>query len=391
MSPGFTKIENSPRMIKSKLRLKAFFSTAMFLLASGLFLVHTGESWAQESKKRSGLQFLPEIVSMPGYEIGAGIFFPNESPIKNAVIQAILAGYGATEKIWMNLASGDEARIFTTQNGLEIPTIEFHKLNNVKYLVRVHKARRGFPLVFSENFNQEWKVYLTPSTANLPPEGEVQKLLSSYKILQGNERTQADRDELKAFLSDGLVSELGDGQIKTSKRFLPGEGHEIKTHVENYVIDFISKKFHGTIQNDNLVSKKFWETWFSGEITSQCSDESIIGAKCQVLDPVAWRVERGRYDTFKSAQWPELLHWRVNGYANGWWLDPNLIRQLLPEGGYYKLNSDESMELQLIIEYWPQRLMWLGGGVSVATFCVCMVLLIFRRNSGAVKVDAGYK
>lgn len=369
-------------------QLKILILAIVFLLSPDFFL-HTAKCWAQGGKKSIGIKFLPEIIAMPGFEIGAGIFFSDENPEKNTVIQAALSNYGLTEKVWINPESGEKVRVFATSNRLETPIIEFHRINNVKYLVRAHKVRQGFPLVFSENFNQDWKIFLTPLAKPLPPE-EGKARLSLYKTLQSNERGQASPDELGEFVANGLVTELGDGQVKTRQRSIPGEKQERKTIAETYTVDFVSKNFHGTIQNDNMLSEKFWETWFPGGITSRCSEESK--KKCQALDPAAWQVERGRHMEFKSIVWPEPFHWQVNGYANSWWMDPNLIRQLLPpaddrSSGYYRLNPDGSMEFQLIIEYWPQRLAWVGGGISLATFLLCMIFLFFRGISRKVNVN----
>lgn len=362
------------------------------ILFSSSFWAH--KCWAQESKKRIGIDFLPEIIAMPGYKIGAGIFFLDQNPEKDIIIRSILSNYGLMEKVLVDPASDDKVHIFTTQDRLETPTIEFHKIDETKYILRVHKAHRSFPLVFSESFNQGWKVYLAPAMAKplSLSDSQVQKLVSSYKILQSNERGQADHNELKEFLLNGLVTELGDGQIKTRKRSMAGEGHKRETMTETYTIDFISKNFHGTIQNNNLVTEKFWEAWFPGEITSQCSDELIVGGKCQVLDPAAWQVKRGRNVWADLIQWPDLLHWQVNGYGNSWWMDLNLMRQLLPVAddrntGYYRVNPDESMEFELILEYWPQRLPWLGGGISAITFCFCLILLFFRWVNRKANVD----
>lgn len=93
---------------------------------------------------------------------------------------------------------------------------------------------------------------------------------------------------------------------------------------------FISKEIYGTIQNDNLASGHVWDTWFK--------------------EPL-----------------PEENHIFVNGYANSWWID---LETLEKEGKVQK-NADGSYNLEMIIEFWPQKMFWVGFFVTI-----CFILFV---------------
>lgn len=113
------------------------------------------------------------------------------------------------------------------------PLVEYKKINSTKYRVRIHQAKTNFPLVFSNNFNVNWKVYLSQYN-----DSEIDnRYLENYRIFEGNEGDQATKNEVLTLIKRGWVSDLD----KKSA--------------------FISKVFQKTVQNDNLADGRFYETW----------------------------------------------------------------------------------------------------------------------------------
>jgi hypothetical protein len=90
---------------------------------------------------------------------------------------------------------------------------------------------------------------------------------------------------------------------------------------------YISASFNGTIQNDNLLTGRIWETW-------------------------------------RKIALDERYHLRVNEYANSWWLDVEHLRQQYP--GVIK-DSSQGLEAEFILEFIPQRIFYLGSVISLAT------------------------
>jgi len=71
-------------------------------------------------------------------------------------------------------------------------------------------------------------------------------------------------------------------------------------------------------------------------------------------------------------------HQLVNGYANGWYIEPK------------KIGLGENFVLA--IYFWPQSLFYLGLGISGLTFLGCIVYLIWPRKRRVKKIpDTGYQ
>lgn len=74
-------------------------------------------------------------------------------------------------------------------------------------------------------------------------------------------------------------------------------------------------------------------------------------------------------------------HIQLNGYANGWSIDPSLIKKDFPRQ-YYHENTDGSVDFELVIYYVPQSYMYLGivlSGISLMAVTGLLILLM-RRN-----------
>ncbi|NTW13975.1 MAG: hypothetical protein HGA31_03015 [Candidatus Moranbacteria bacterium] len=253
---------------------------------------------------------------------------------------------------------GKEAELNNLQKGMEgddkVPTMEFKKINPAKYRIRIHSARGQFPVVFSESFHDGWKMYLN-SYRGFDLRSQS---LDGYKILDGNSEDQADKDELAGFIEQGTVSTLGDGSIKTTDHNKWADGREVKDYTEKYTIDFISKDFQGTIQNDNLPGGRFWETW---------------GKK---------PIENNRN------------HLMANGYANSWIVDTDTLCG--GNSGSCRRNPNGTYDLEVVVEFWPQRLFYIGAGISLTSLAGCLGYLgysgirSYRRKRQTTKIEESH-
>jgi hypothetical protein len=95
---------------------------------------------------------------------------------------------------------------------------------------------------------------------------------------------------------------------------------------------FRGRNQKGTIENQNLDDGPFYETWLSPPI-------------------------------------PEDQHWNVNGYANGWWIAG-------AEGS--GMEEPNRGGIEVILEFWPQRLFHLGFIISISTFL--LFILYFTKK-----------
>jgi len=161
-----------------------------------------------------------------------------------------------------------KADIMQTYASYSQPQITFEKIHPTKYLIKVKNAKNSFPLIFSESFHSQWKIYLKKSNP------------ISYKL----------------------------------KVYPPN------WRAKNYI----------------------WDTWFKKPLVS------------------------------------EENHWMVNGYANGWWIEWQENKKAR------KQESKKNYDLELILEYWPQRLFYLGLIISIFTLLGCLVSLIYIKKQRKV-------
>jgi hypothetical protein len=73
-------------------------------------------------------------------------------------------------------------------------------------------------------------------------------------------------------------------------------------------------------------------------------------------------LEKATFETWGKKPIAEDRHYLVNGYANSWYITPEDV------GG--------KENYELIVEFWPQRLFYVGLGISLITLMGCIVYLI---------------
>lgn len=132
------------------------------------------------------------------------------------------------------------------------------------------------------------------------------------------------------------------------------EGGRLKVKSQDEILrqaqndDFVSKIIKGTIQNNNLPDGGFYETWGKAPI-------------------------------------PDDYHWVANGYANSWWIDLSQVCKV--ESGKSKSrcvqNPDGSIDFELVLEFWPQRLFYIGLFISGLTLITSVIYLIIPEKGKA--------
>ncbi len=206
------------------------------------------------------------------------------------------------------------------------PSIEYRKISPSKYRVIVHGAKDIFPIIFTENYNPEWKLYLGNMESyekKVLTEGYKNANLSAmYKSFAYNESDQASINEVRIFTQQNLIS--------------------VPNISEEEPLEFVSKNFHGSIQNDNLLSNNFYETVF--------------------------------YKELKNA------HMLVNYNFNSWIINPV---QICSDSTSCRQNPDGSYEIEFVAEFWPQKLadFSLTFSILAAFIYLCHRAFVRKKNS----------
>jgi len=84
----------------------------------------------------------------------------------------------------------------------------------------------------------------------------------------------------------------------------------------------------------------------------------------------------------------------VNGYANSWNINPTELCGTPAGEALCVRNADGSYDLELVVEFWPQRLFYIGLFISGATLLGCLGYLGWglvrrrrRKEQGDVEVN----
>ena len=213
-----------------------------------------------------------------------------------------------------------------------LPDIQFLKINPTKYRVRVFHACQSFNLVFSERFDPLWKSYIVKTSDKL-------------------EKEYLKYDKVKTNIPPNSPTIIEPPYITT-------ENHDFPEH-------------------------QIWETWLSGESQAESGNIPGIGKSRnrQILEPSRWRYIEGFNDA--SVKWPDSLHSKANTFANSWFFDlqgvQGLSRTLHNQVGYYIRNPDGSVNFEVVIEYWPQRLLYLAYVISAFSIFLCLAAVIYMK------------
>ncbi len=286
---------------------------------------------AHADDRQKGLDFIENFIETLDSEKDKNIFFiEDQNSVYLESMRKILFALNFEDKVLLDPESGVEVHYLKSAEKLLFPDIEFLKINPTKYRLRIHRARNDFPLVFNETFHREWTVYLKPWN----PES-------------------------------GSAGEPGKNQKKA--------------------ISSIAAP--NAVRNNKLPLGDIWETWFPGSLQAMCPENKEPDKLCFKGDPEIWNIDHA-LDS-KVVRWPEAFHWQANGYANSWWMDLDLLKKLPAvkdqKSGWYQLHPDGSVDFELVIEFWPQRLFYLGILISGIVVTACAGYLFFRGVSSLAR------
>lgn len=316
-----------PDVLSKKYEKESFHSLDIFNRKEFLPRFYLSDTIIFSSETR---EKLPVVVSAPGYETGSALYFSDQNA---DLMNERLSGLAKQSR---------EAR------PSKLPTLEYKKISPVKYRAIIHGANGELPLIFSERFHNGWKVTLGDFQPVKASDLVKSELLARYKVWDGNQGEQAIREELAEYIRQGWVSTLGNGNEKVVKHWKGRDNAREWDYQETSPVDFVSKNLYGTIQNDNLPSGAFYETWFR--------------------KPLAEKVD----------------HAMVNGYANSWIINTEALcaerSDPLRQTGTCQRNADGTYDLELVVEFWPQRLYYLGWSISGLTLLFSLVYLGVSRT-----------
>jgi len=217
-------------------------------------------------------------------------------------------------------------------------SLEFKKINPTKYRIRIHESSGKLQLVFLENFDKQWMLYSGNSFDSnfLKNNSYLGYIHNSYKILDSNTEDQATKEELISFIKNGKITTLGNLKSKLKNHYIFVDGREKFSYREKFTIDFISKEFSNTIQNNNLPTGSIFETLFKNPIEK------------------------------------DIKHIMINGFVNGWTID---VDNLCNKDNQIKCikNTDGSYDFEIIVEFWPQRLTYIGFTISFIVIGFCLL------------------
>ncbi len=72
---------------------------------------------------------------------------------------------------------------------------------------------------------------------------------------------------------------------------------------------------------------------------------------------------------------PDEQHLKINNYLNGWFVDTNAFCK---NKNLCKQNPDGSYDMEMVIEFWPQRWFYLGLIISGTTLLGCLIYLSYN-------------
>lgn len=310
---------------------------------------------------------LPDLAGLPVWKQGQAMVSAGGDARFLGLLEGILGKN--PERFFLASRRGNTQTVVYAGAEGSPPGLEFRRQSPTTCRVRLTGVREGFPLLFQETFHPGWKAYLVPVAKEAPPDAGA--LLEHYRVFPDNARDQADSEELAGYVRQGFVSTLGDGREKTrvTARYGPA-GRVMGRDTTRFMVDFVSKRVRTSLQNDNLPQVPLGATWKEGSFVPASPSGSVDAP----LDPSSWKVEGA--DRNLALAWPEILHWQANGYANLWWVDPNLLACLGDrEWSYVRENPSGGVDLELILEFRPQRFYLLGLAVSACTAGLSLLAL----------------
>ena len=105
-------------------------------------------------------------------------------------------------------------------------------------------------------------------------------------------------------------------------------------------------------KKNNPSDNNIWETWLAGKTGGRESRSSFLA-----LNSNAVQISDGN-------------HLMANGYANSWIIDPEKICAENPI--FCTKNPDGTYDMELVVEFWPQRFFYVGLAILGITLLACL-------------------
>jgi hypothetical protein len=325
---------------------------------------------------------LPDVTGLAMYRPGQALVSAGNNPGFLALIGKVMGQ--DRERAFLSDRAGKRQALVYRGRRYDPPSVEFRRLGPTACVVRLSGVREGVPLLFQETFHQGWRAYLMPAgdQAGEHPMGRV----AAYRVFEGNEAEQASPGELKDYVGKGFVTTLGDGSPKVRRADVYGPGGRVTAvRADEFIVDFVSKRFLTTVQNDNLPGPPLTATWNEGSL-DPADPSRVNDPAADPLSPSFWKASGA--DEGRAMPWPELLHWQAQGYANAWWIEPEILKCLGPDASrYVRPNPSGGVDMEMVIEFRPQRFYLMGLAASGTTVAVALAALMFlclwaRRGKG---------
>ena len=241
-------------------------------------------------------------------------------------------GFTPDVLIYNSMISNREDNVVAVPQIIGTASVEYRRVAATKYILRLWNAKGVAPLVFSEGFHRQWKAYVIPRAGIVQP-------AASSQTPSGNSS------------SDKIMTYTGQAFD------FPAHGETAKNSVtKRSQGSLYGNHWDRTIQNDRLPAGSIFQTWLA-----EPWENRLIGRGPLLL--------------------PDTTHTIGNGYANSWFIDTDAICQnplyceSTPEGGYV---------LEVVLEFWPQRLFYLGvlisGGGGFLAFSYLFITGWRRRS-----------
>lgn len=214
------------------------------------------------------------------------------------------------------IANSNESLLNITQNSTSRVIVFYKNQNNNTIIQNSSLNINNTPIIEFKKINPtKYRIRIHNATSIFPLVLS-ESFHPSWYLYLTPKKFQVKNDNLNSYSISEIENQATIEELNTFTE---------RGWVSSLGCDFVSKNFQDTIQNNNLPNGAFYETWLLNPIIS---DEK---------------------------------HLVSNSYSNTWIINPE---EVCSNGGC-TLNSDGSYDFELVVEFWPQRLFYIGSIISL--------------------------
>jgi len=210
------------------------------------------------------------------------------------------------------------------------------------------------PDFFSTDFLDETKTKAIKIIYMFKSKEEIEKKGERLDLKEFNFFQKRPKEEISIYKKEDQKTVLEYKKINPTRYLI-----KVKTSKSFWLV--FSESFHeGWKAYVNDTPNDYGEivaSYFDGEIKEGTHKNVFLG--------------RSTFETWSRELIPEERHLLVNGYANSWYITPE--------------DTGGAGNYELIIEFWPQRLFYIGLGVSLITLLGCLGYLGFSFVTDKLK------